>query len=64
MAESHARRVFTILSNAMRSLALGGTDAVDIGHTTTYWVVLSLLWCAGIFLVFSTIAVYRFSRTR
>ena len=55
---------FTILSNAMRSLALGGTDAVGIGHSTTHWVVLSLVWFGGIFLIFSTIAVYRFSRTR
>jgi ABC transporter DrrB family efflux protein len=55
---------FTILSNAMRSLVLGGPHAVRIGHTTTYWVVLSLVWCAGIFLVFSTIAVRRFSRQR
>ena len=55
---------FTILSNALRSLTLGGTDAVGLGHTTTYWVVLSLVWCAGIFLVFSTIAVSRFSRRR
>jgi ABC-2 type transport system permease protein len=55
---------FTVFSNAMRSLTLGGTDAVGIGHTTTYWVLLSLAWCAGIFLVFSTIAVSRFSRRR
>jgi len=55
---------FTILSNAMRSLTLGGADAVGLGHSTSYWVVLSLIWCAGIFLVFSTIAVSRFSRTR
>ena len=55
---------FTVLSNALRSLTLGGTDAVGIGHTTTHWVVLSLVWCAGIFLVFSTIAVSRFSRRR
>jgi len=55
---------FTILSNALRSLTLGGTDAVGLGHTTTYWVALSLVWCAGIFLVFSTIAVSRFSRRR
>jgi ABC-2 type transport system permease protein/oleandomycin transport system permease protein len=55
---------FTILSNALRSLTLGGTDAVGLGHTTTYWVVLSLVWCAGIFLVFSTIAVSRFARRR
>src|SRR5206468_11572964 len=35
---------FTILSNAMRSLTLRGTDAVGRGHTTTYWAVLSLGW--------------------
>jgi ABC-2 type transport system permease protein len=55
---------FTVLSNAMRSLTLGGADSIGLGHSTTYWVVLSLVWCAGIFLVFSTIAVSRFSRTR
>ncbi len=55
---------FTVLSNALRSLTLGGTDKVGIGHTTTHWVVLSLVWCGGIFLVFSTIAVSRFSRRR
>jgi ABC-2 type transport system permease protein len=55
---------FTVLSNALRSLVLGGTDAVGIGHSTTYWVVLSLLWCAGILLVFGTIAVTRFARRR
>ena len=38
----------------MRSLTLGGADAVGLGHSTAYWVVLSLVWCAGIFLVFST----------
>src|SRR3954463_16498561 len=55
---------FTVLSNALRSLTLGGTDAVGNGHTTTHWVILSLVWCAGIFLVFSSIAVSRFSRRR
>ncbi len=55
---------FTVFSNALRSLTQGGTDAVGIGHTTTYWIVLSLAWCAGIFLVFSSIAVARFSRRR
>jgi ABC transporter DrrB family efflux protein len=55
---------FTILSNALRSLTLGGADAVGLGHDTAYWVVLSLVWCAGIFLVFSTIAVSRFARRR
>jgi ABC transporter DrrB family efflux protein len=55
---------FTIFSNALRSLTLGGTEAVGIGHTTAYWVILSLIWCGGIFLVFSTIAITRFGRRR
>jgi ABC-2 type transport system permease protein len=55
---------FTIWSNALRSLTLGGADAVGLGHTTAYWVGLSLVWCAGIFLVFSTIAVSRFAKRR
>ena len=55
---------FTVFSNALRGLTLGSPQAVGVGHTTTYWVVLTLIWCAGIFLVFSTIAVMRFSRQR
>jgi ABC transporter DrrB family efflux protein len=55
---------FTILSNALRSLTLGGADAADLGHSTTYWVALSLAWCAGVALVFGTIAVSRFARRR
>jgi ABC-2 type transport system permease protein len=55
---------FTVFSNAMRSLTLGGADAIGLGHSTAYWVVLSLVWCAGILAVFSTIAVSRFARRR
>ena len=55
---------FTVFSNALRSLTLGGAHAVGLGHSTTYWVLLSLVWCAGITLVFSSIAVRRFSRRR
>ena len=55
---------FTVFANAMRSLLLGGADSVGLGHSTAYWVLLSLVWCAGIFLVFSTIAVSRFSKRR
>jgi ABC transporter DrrB family efflux protein len=55
---------FTVFSNALRGLTLGSPSKFGIGHTTTYWVVLTLVWCAGIFLVFSTIAVMRFSRQR
>jgi ABC-2 type transport system permease protein/oleandomycin transport system permease protein len=55
---------FTVITNAVRSLMLGGTDAAAVGHTTGYWVALSLVWCAAIFAVFSTLAVARFSRRR
>ncbi len=55
---------FTVITNAVRSLMLGGTDAAAVGHTTGYWVALSLVWCAAIFVVFSTLAVARFSRRR
>jgi ABC-2 type transport system permease protein len=55
---------FTIFSNALRSLTLGGADAVGLGHGTAYWVALSLAWCAGILVVFGTLAVARFSRQR
>ena len=54
----------TVWSNAMRSLTLGGADAVGLAHSTAYWVALSFVWCAGILLVFSAIAVSRFARRR
>ena len=59
-----ANQPVTIIINAVRSLMLGGTHAAGIGHTTTYWVLLSLAWCAGILAVFGTVAVTRFGRTR
>lgn len=54
----------TVMINAVRSLMLGGTDAAGVDHTTGYWVVLSMVWCAGILAAFSTLAVARFARTR
>lgn len=59
-----ANQPVTVLINAVRSLMLGGTDVAGIGHTTSYWVVLSLLWCAGILAVFSVLTSARFARTR
>jgi ABC-2 type transport system permease protein len=53
---------FTVVSNAVRSLTLGGADAAGLGHSTTYWVALSLAWYGGILVVFSAIAVSRFAR--
>ena len=55
---------FTIFSNALRSLTLGGADAVGLGHSTAYWVALSFAWSAGILVVFASLAVYRFARRR
>ena len=59
-----ANQPITVMINAVRSLMQGGTDAVGIDHTTTYWVVLSLIWCAAIVGVFGTLCVSRFSRTK
>ncbi len=55
---------FTMLSNALRSLTLGGADSLGLGHSTAYWVLLSVIWFAGIFVVFSMLSVSRFSRRR
>ncbi len=54
----------SVIINAVRSLMLGGTDAAGVGHSTLHWVVLSLVWCGGIVVVFSAVAVARFARTR
>ena len=54
----------TAMINAVRSLMLGGTSAAGVEHDTTHWVTLSLLWSAGILVVFGAIAVARFSRNR
>jgi ABC-2 type transport system permease protein len=59
-----ANQPVTVLINAVRSLMLGGTDAAGVGHTTSYWVLLSLLWCAGILALFSVLASARFARSR
>jgi ABC-2 type transport system permease protein len=59
-----ANQPVTAMINAVRSLMLGGTDAAGIGHTTGYWVALTLAWCAAIALVFGGLAVSRFSRAR
>jgi ABC-2 type transport system permease protein len=51
----------TIMCNAIRSLALGDPALAGLGHPTTYWVILSLAWTAGITLVFAPLAatIYR-----
>lgn len=59
-----ANQPVSVLINAVRCLMQGGPGIVGIGHTTTYWVVLSIVWYVAITLVFATIATRRFSRTR
>ena len=61
---SPTNQPFTVLANALRSLTLGGADAVGLDHGTAYWVLLSVVWFAGIFVVFSMLSVRRFSRRR
>lgn len=58
-----ANQPVSVTINAVRCLMQGGPEKIGIGHTTGYWVVLTLVWCAGIFVVFSTLATRRFSRT-
>lgn len=53
----------TIMCNAVRSLALGDPALAGLGHTTTYWVVLSLTWAAGVVLLFAPLAVVRYRRS-
>jgi ABC-2 type transport system permease protein len=59
-----ANQPVTVIINAVRSLMQGGTDVVGIGHTTGYWVALSLIWSAVILVVFGALATARFSRTK
>jgi ABC transporter DrrB family efflux protein len=58
-----ANQPVSVIINAVRSLMQGGTDVVGIGHSTSYWVALSLVWCAGILAAFSVLATHRFSRS-
>jgi ABC-2 type transport system permease protein len=53
----------TAMSNAVRSLALGDPSLAGLDHSTTYWVVLSLVWSAGLVAVFAPLAVARYRRT-
>jgi ABC-2 type transport system permease protein len=60
-----ANQPVSVIINAVRCLMQGGPKVVGgIGHTTTYWVVLALIWSAVILVVFSTLATSRFSRTK
>ena len=53
----------TIMCNAVRSLTLGGPELAGLGHTTTYWVALSLAWALGLTLVFAPVAAAFYRRS-
>ena len=53
----------TAMTNAVRSLALGDPSLAGLRGTTAHWVVLSLLWSAGLVLVFAPLAVARYRRS-
>ena len=59
-----ANQPVSVIINAVRCLMLGGAETVGIGHSTSYWVGLSLVWCAAIVAVFLPIATIRFGRRR
>ena len=58
-----ANQPISVIINSVRGYMLGDL-APGIGHSLGYWTVLSLLWCAGIILVFGTLAVRRFSKMK
>jgi ABC-2 type transport system permease protein len=52
----------TVMVDAVRALTLGDTATAVLGHSTAYYVVASLLWSAGLVVVFAPIAVLRYRR--
>jgi ABC-2 type transport system permease protein len=52
----------TIMTNAVRSLALGDPALAGLDHTIGYWVGLSLVWSAALVVVFAPLAVARYRR--
>ena len=59
-----ANQPVSVVVNAVRANMVGGTDQLGIGHTTTYWMLLSLAWCLAILVVFGFLAVHRFSKMK
>jgi ABC-2 type transport system ATP-binding protein len=60
----HALDGLDLTAESGRVTALLGPNgaAVGIGHTTTYWVSLSIAWCIGILVVFSALATRQFAK--
>jgi ABC-2 type transport system permease protein len=54
----------TAMCNAVRSLALGDPTLAGLGHTTGYWVLVSLAWATGITVLFAPLTVLQVQRAR
>ena len=52
----------TVMVNAVRALCEGPSEQAVLHHSAAHFVVLSLVWTAGIILVFAPLAVARFGR--
>jgi ABC-2 type transport system permease protein len=52
----------TAMVGAVRALVLGGDTEALLGHSTTWFVVRSLLWSAAILVVFATLSTRKFTR--
>jgi ABC-2 type transport system permease protein len=52
----------TVMTNAVRALTEGNAVTSALGHSTGYYVMLSLLWTAGLTLVFAPLAAVRYAR--
>jgi ABC-type multidrug transport system permease subunit len=52
----------TAMVGAVRALALGGDTELLLGHSTSWFVVRSLLWAGGILVLFTTLSARRFAR--
>jgi ABC-2 type transport system permease protein len=53
----------TAMTNAVRSLVLGGQAVTGLDRGSGYWALLSLAWCAVLFAVFVPLSVTRFRRS-
>jgi ABC-2 type transport system permease protein len=53
----------TMMTNAVRCLALGGPEAANLSQSTAHYVVAALLWSVGLVLAFAPIAVARYRKS-
>jgi ABC transporter DrrB family efflux protein len=57
-----ANQPVSIFNNALRALTQGPGAALALGHSTTYFVVATVCWCAGIAIVFTAITLRLYKR--